>query len=553
MIAISCATARAQRITPASPPQAAQPETQPDPLGRTTPRGTVLGFLTAAREGKDQIAAQYLDTTLSGKAAADLAHKLFVVLDRRLPARLNELSDRPEGSPPFFSTPDEDLVGTVVHGSEKMDILVERVARGKSPVWLFSRKTLVAIPAVFAEVSEVSIEQVLPAVLVDTRIAHVALYEWLGVFGGLPLLYILTSLLSRLCSPWMGRLRRRLWRDSELPNPVVLPQPARLLLMALIIWWMLSEISLPLLARQLWAGTASTLTIGSCVWLVIRLNRRGEELVRRRLEKLNNAAAQSILRLGRRMIDLLAIFVGLLITLRYFGVNPTAALAGLGVGGIAVALAAQKTLENVIGGISIIFDHAVRVGDLLNTGSTSGVVESTGLRSTRIRTSDRTVVIVPNGQLANAQLENLSLRDTFWFHPNVCLHHETTADAVRSIVGTISLSLGRHALVDRDSFRVRFFRLGPSSLDIEIFAYVLANDWPHFLEIQEDLLLQVMKIVEAAGARLAFPAQQVAPLAANSGFRGGLVRSETYPAIGSKPARTERGEGVLPQKPATLT
>lgn len=522
LIVLSCVITRAQSATPVSAPSTIQAENPPDPLGRVTPRGTVLGFLRAAREEDNEAAAQYLNTSLRGKAAADLAHELFVVLDIRLPARLNELSEKPEGSLAFPGRANEDLVGTVLSGTTRTDILVERVARGKNLVWLFSGKTLDDIPDLFDEVSTVSIDRVLPAFLVKTRIAHVALAEWLGMFLGLPVLYLLTSLLSRWLSPWIGWLRRRLRKDPGLPDPVLLPKPVRLLSMAVIIWWALSNITLPLLVRQFWTGTATALTIAACVWLFILLSRQGEELIHRRLDRARNTAAKSLLRLGRRMIDLMAIFLGLLVALRYFGVNPSPALAGLGVGGIAVALAAQKTLENVIGGISIVFDQAVRVGDVLNTGSTVGTVESTGLRSTRIRTLDRTVVVVPNGQLANAQLETFSARDKFWFHHNLCLHCETTADMIRSIVRSISQLLAEHFLTDGDSVRVRFFRFGSSSFDIEIVAYVLANDWPHFLEIQEDLLLRVMCIVEAAGTRMALP-YQIANSTAESGSEKGLA------------------------------
>ena len=132
------------------------------------------------------------------------------------------------------------------------------------------------------------------------------------------------------------------------------------------------------------------------------------------------------MRLVRRFVDLLVIFAGIMGILYYFGVNPTAIIAGLGVGGIAVALAAQKTLENVIGGISLILDKVVLVGDTLRVPAVEGTVEDLGLRSTRIRTSDRTVVSLPNGQVANMTLENLSTRDKFWFHPILALRYGTT-------------------------------------------------------------------------------------------------------------------------------
>ena len=215
-----------------------------------------------------------------------------------------------------------------------------------------------------------------------------------------------------------------------------------------------------------------------------------------------------MLRLVRRLADALVIAAGGLVTLHYFGVDPTAALAGLGIGGIAVALAAQKTLENVIGGVSIIVDQAVRVGDFLKLGDTLGTVDSIGLRSTRIRTLDRTILSVPNGQIANVNIETLSVRDKFWFHHFVGLRYETTSGQMRAVVDGIRTHLDGHPMVDRgEPIRVRFFRFGPFSLDVEVFAYLLAGDWEAFLETQQELLLDVMEIVERAGAAIALPSQ----------------------------------------------
>jgi MscS family membrane protein len=232
-----------------------------------------------------------------------------------------------------------------------------------------------------------------------------------------------------------------------------------------------------------------------------------ERRILARLERANNTGAASLIYLGRRVADVLAVFTGVMIVLYHFGINPTAALAGLGIGGIAVAFAAQKTLENVIGGISIIFDQVVRVGDTLKTGETVGTVESIGLRSTRIRTLDRTLVSVPNGVISGVTLENLSGRDKFWFHHKVGLRYETTAAQMRTILDSVSGLLTGNSNVESDSVRARFLGFGTSSLDVEIFAYVFARDWPHFLALQGELLLQIMEAVESAGAEIAYPSQ----------------------------------------------
>jgi MscS family membrane protein len=190
-------------------------------------------------------------------------------------------------------------------------------------------------------------------------------------------------------------------------------------------------------------------------------------------------------------------------------VNLTAALAGLGVGGIAVALAAQKTLENVIGGISIIFDEVVHVGDRVIVVDREGFVEDIGLRSTRIRTLDRTVLIVPNGQIATVTMENITIRDRFWLHHTLRLRYETPASKMRSILEAIKTFLAHEPRVEHGTNWARFRSLGTSSLDVEIYAYVFARELAQFLEIQQELLLAIMEVVQEAGGALAYPSQIV--------------------------------------------
>ncbi len=492
--------------TPAQP--VTQPDVVKDALGRNTPRGTVLGFLEAARKGDYDLAAEYLNHRAGDKTAGVLAQQLAVVLDRRLPPRLNQISDKPEGSTAYVLDPDQDLVGTISTNNGDVNILVERVDLGKNgSVWLFSRKTLELIPEIYDEVNEPAVTDILPGFLVNTRIAGVALFEWLGVFAGMPLFYLLTVLLNRVLSRAVGRFRRHLYKKPNLPDPECLPNPIRLLLLALAIRWLISKVSLPLLGRQFWSSAASAIILVACVWLLMLLNGWAERLVRGRLLNQNRAGATSLLRPARRLVDLLFILAGIFVLLHYFGVNPTAALAGLGVGGIAVALAAQKTLENVIGGASLIFDHAMRVGDNLKVGETVGIVEAIGLRSTRIRTLERTVFNVPNGQIANMSIETLSARDKFWFHPLLRLSYETSSTQIRTVIKSIQTLLAEHQSVDSASVRVRFLSLGSFSLDIEVYAYVSARDWNEFLAVQEGLLFNVMQIVEGTGARIAFPTQ----------------------------------------------
>jgi MscS family membrane protein len=485
-----------------------KPETPRDTLGRDTPRGTVLGFLSAARKGNAQIAALYLNSPLRGTNAEVLARQLAIVLDRRLPARLNELSDSPEGSLQDQVNPNLDVVGTIETDDGHLDIVLERVDRGKAGrVWLFSQPTLDAIPGVFQELNTPAVESLLPKFLVNTRLATIPLFQWLAIFVGLPLLYFLTGLLGRLLGTGFVALSRLLRRDLNLKSRQILPAPIRLLLVALVIQRLLTGIGFSLLARQFWSTTALVVTILACVWLLILLNGWIESYVLSRFQSRALSGSAAVLRLSRRVVDGVILFAGLLFTLHHFGINPTAALAGLGVGGIAVALAAQKTLENVVGGVSIILDEVVHVGDTLKLGDVVGTIEGVGLRSTRIRTLDRTLVSIPNGQIANMSLETLSARDKFWFHPLIGLRYETTSEQIRGVIHGIRDLLSQQSVVDSTSVRVQLLRLGAFSLDIDISAYIYARDWNVFLEIQERLLLRIVELVEEAGTGIAFPSQ----------------------------------------------
>ena len=328
---------------------------------------------------------------------------------------------------------------------------------GSSPI-----ETLARIPALYEDVSLGWSDGVLTRFLLGKRFAGIRLLEWLSVLLGLPILYLVTVVLNKLLRPLIRAASRRLFKTSELFAGEALPIPIRLLLLVLAIDWFRSSLPAPLLVRQFWSNLSALIAIIAFVWLFILINGEVEQYIRRRLPGASIGGATSLLRLGRRAVDFLVILVGVIVLLRHFGIDPTPALAGLGVGGIAVALAAQKTLENVIAGTSLILDKAVRIGDVMKMGDLVGTVDHIGLRSTRIRTRDRTIVSVPNSQIANASIETLSARDKFWFHPVVGVRYETTPEQLREIVDGFRRLLDEHpwstaTLSGSDSFdSVRF-------------------------------------------------------------------------------------------------
>jgi MscS family membrane protein len=486
-----------------------QPGAPPsDVLGRGTPRGTVLAFLAAGRRGDNALARQYLNTRLGGTAAEDLAHQLYVVLDARLPPTLALLSDAPDGSRANPLEPDREHVGTIAGPDGPIEIALERVARPRSaPIWLFSGATLDAIPRVYEDVASRRARAWLPRFLMERRIGRVRLLEWIAILLAVAAMYLMTVVLNRLLTVLVAPVWRRVTRRQTSAGHDVLPMPARLLLITLLSGWIFERLAVSLLVRQVLAAIAVLVATIAIAWLVILFNGVVERRLLRRVPAVRYASVRPLLHVGRRAVDVLVVIAAGIAVLRQYGVDPTPVLAGLGVGGLAIALAAQKTLENVIAGASLIFDQALRVGDFLKLGELQGTVDHIGLRSTRIRTLDRSIVTVPNGQIANMSLEILSDRDRYWFHPIVQLRYETTPAQLHAVVDGIRALLDGDPAVDRATVRVRFLRLGTFSLDVEVFAYVFARDWPHFLELQEQLLFRVMAVVSEAGAAIAFPSQ----------------------------------------------
>ena len=462
--------------------------------------------MNAAAENAEA-APQYLNSGLRGEPAAALARQLYVVLNSRLPVRVNALSAVPEGSLVNPLKPDQDVVGTINTSSGPLELIVERVnVGGDARVWLFSRTTLQSIPGVYREISVVTVDRFLPSVLTQNRVFGIRAFDWLVFLVGLPLLFRLLGLLGWLLGPIVALWRKRAGRPDAGARLAV-HGSVRLLLTAALIRIFALNVDLPLTERQFWSVVRVGLLLIGGVWLLLLLNRFLERQIQGRISISHFGESVALLRLARRVTDVLIVCLGVLVALGYFGVDPTAALAGLGIGGIAVALAAQKTLENVIGGFSLVFDKALRVGDVLRLGDIVGTVDQIGLRSTRIRTMDRTVISVPNGQISTVNIETLSVRDKFWFRHVIGLRYETTPAQIRTIVKDLRELLARQPEADLDSVRVRFLRLGAYTLDIELFVYLFATDWNRFLEIQESLLLQVMEIVERAGTEIAFPSQ----------------------------------------------
>ena len=215
----------------------------------------------------------------------------------------------------------------------------------------------------------------------------------------------------------------------------------------------------------------------------------------------------ALLRIVFRLISIVILVYLAIYAAGAIGIPIAPLVAGLGVGGLAIALAVRPTLENIIGGLTLFADRPVRVGDLCRYGDQIGTVEQIGLRSTRVRSLERTIVTIPNAEFSQMQLDNFAARDQRLFKTVLGLRYETTPEQLRHVLAELRQLLVDHPQVTPAPARVRFVGYGAYSLDLEIFAYLYCRDQDTFLKIQEDLLLRIADIVKECGTAFAFPSQ----------------------------------------------
>jgi MscS family membrane protein len=485
-IALLVASGTAPAAEEATPePAAARSAGPTDEFDRGTPRSAARGYLVASREGDYDRAANYLHLgsvpkSRRAKKGPILARQLKTVLDRELWVDLDRLSEEPEGHRDDGLPRRRDLVGVIQSGRGRVEITLDRVPRGELGEWL-------------------------PTIFFESYFLEIQLWQWLGLF----VLVFLAFLASWFAAQGVVSLARPAVARSatEIDDRVLraITGPLRVLSGTLIFYVALPVLALSIPAQEFFANVMKVGALLSATWLILRLIDVFADIVESNLESRGDKGTTALIPVGRKTVKTVVVSLAILASLDSFGFDVTALIAGLGVGGLAVALAAQKTIENLFGGATLIADRPVQVGDFCRFGEKLGTVEEIGMRSTRVRTLDRTVVTIPNAEFASLQLENFGKRDMVKFSPRLGLLYATTPDQLRYVLVEIRRMLYAHPKVSNDPARVRFVNFGDCSLDIDVFAYVRATDFSEYLGIAEDLNLRIMDIVAESGTGFAFP------------------------------------------------
>jgi MscS family membrane protein len=484
------------------------PSAQADALGRGTPSGTVLGFLQVAQSGDYRTAADYLQMSAARRQSqgSELASKLKLLMDRAYVGKLSRISANPEGNPDngLF---DQQTVGAFSVADTDVSVVLVRVTDPNSgKIWLFSAETLSKVPDLFDNVEAHQVETKLPQSLVKNTFLGMPLWQWLALLVAIPVaIAIGWAVVLFLAIP--RRLYLKYKKRPDLHSYSRVLMPLLLCFSAIAHRIIAGRFGLPLLPRFYYARTIGVLFSIGLFWFLLRISSLTMQRLRRHAIGIGRTGTGTLMLLIERLLAALVVTVALLAILGILGFNLTTVLAGLGIGGIAIAFAAQKTLENLFGGISVLADEVIRVGDYCRFGDRTGTVEDISLRSTRVRTDARTELSIPNGTLATMSIENYTRRDKILFNPALAMRCDTTGDQLRYLLAEIRRLLYQHPKVEPETASIRFANFDNSALRLEIFSYVMTQDSNEFAAVREDLLLRIMEIIERSGTGFAFPSQ----------------------------------------------
>ena len=477
-----------------------------DEYGRTTPRSSVLGLAKALSEKDFETAVHYMDLrnlpfTVDELDGPELARKLLIIADRSMIIDYEAISNEPEGHADDSLPKYRDRITTVKTSEGPVDILMQRVPRSDGVfIWKLSNATIASIPHLDEELGYGPIGNKLSFIFPRYHLFGLEIWQWLMIVIllviGYLLAYVVTWLIFKLIQLYV---KQRVERAERFVTG-----PLRILLMVLFFRATFDTIAPTLVARAIFE--ASTFLIIAVVWVSLGFVDLIMYRIAERMKKQGRADAVVLLRPATTATKLILIFIGIVTWLDNIGYEVTTLLAGLGVGGIAVAFAAQRTLENLIGSITIYSSQPVHVGDFCKFGDTLGVVEEIGLRATQLRTLERTVVHIPNAKFSTDIIENLTQRDKILYRTRLRLSLQATARQMHEVLDGIRKLIDTNEMIDEESSRVRFLEFGEYAQEIELYIYIKTRDFAEYLQHREEINLGIKDIIEKSGTQLALPA-----------------------------------------------
>jgi MscS family membrane protein len=481
-----------------------------DEFNRGTPRTAVEGFIDAARNGKFQMAAEYLDLRAFSShkqhsRGPQLARQLKIVLDRSLVIEPESLSTDPKGNMEDGLKPSREALGQIKTPVKTVDILLHRIPREDGVrIWKFSRQTVAEIPHLNNYFGYRPFEKKLSRLFPDVVFLGWQLWQYAVFFVGIGLAYLLAYFLSLIVRWFVKRSSEEMGRQMEALGI----GPTRILLWFLLVDRLLVFIGPSVTIRALLSQ--NMLGIIAAAWAASRLVQLCYLWWVNRLQKRGQASAIPLLKPTKTFLNIVIVSMAVLVWLDNIGFNVGTLLAGLGVGGIAFALAAQDTIKNLLGSIMILLDKPYRVGQRIVVKGHDGVVEEIGLRSTKLRLLSGHQTTVPNELMAKTDIENITRRPHIKRSFNLALRYDTPLEKIDRAIKIIEDILEDHEGMNPDlPPRVYFNEFNRDSLNIFVFFWYHPPDRWAFMALNQRINKQIMCEFERDGIKFALPSTSV--------------------------------------------
>jgi len=475
-----------------------------DEFNRGQPRSSLQGFINAVSAHDYLLATEYLDyrnisqSTLElGKE--ELARKLSIVLNRTLWIDLNNISDERLGNLDDSLPSYRELIGNIKTKQGNINLYLQYIPRSKDKVkiWKISNATVNQIPKLSEEFSYTPLGEWLSKNLPAKIILGVMIWQWCYFVLMFVLLYIAAKAVTLLISYLVNYLYPTVNKNTLL----FIKKPLALLVAVFLLRNFSSEANQTLATKAVSEG--ATLYIIAWLWVFFHFVELMKTILADKFIAQDKPLAVYLLRPAGTVVKSLVFIIATLIWFENLGFSASTLLAGLGIGGLAIALAAQKTVENIIAAITLYTSAPVRIGDFCRFGKQFGIVEEIGLRSTRIRTLDRTVVYVANAQFIDMQIENFSEREKIAFRPKLKLATTCKKSDVEKFTAALQTELENLDCVANDPLRVHFRGFSSWALNIEVLAYIKTTDFEEYLAFSEEINLSILALLESHNCVLA--------------------------------------------------
>ncbi|MCL1623559.1 mechanosensitive ion channel family protein [Moraxella sp. Tifton1] len=484
-----------------------------DTFGRDTPRSAVQGFMQAIGDGDVVLATHYLDGRYLSSMKQDDAKKIVGRFKKALDAggRLDadlQISGDSLGNLSDNLPADLDKVGEIHLMNAHIDILMVRHESADGAVyWQFAKQTLANLPHITKSTPTLAENMGLDK-LNHHRIFGVNVGDIMAlallVVGAYVVIYVLVWLMY-----WLAKMiYQGLMGGKYRITPTVI-MPLAIIIVAMLLPQIMLPMGVPVNLRTSFGRFKDVIAWGATAWLVLRLIDalfgRAEALS----IKHNHPEQVSILSLLRKIAKALMLILAVIIILGNLGFDLTTGMAALGVSGLALAFGAQKTIENLIGSVVVVADRPVRVGDYCRFGNLEGTVIDIGIRSSRIRTLNRTVVTVPNGEFSSMQIENYAKRDMFHFLHQLYIARDADADELGRMIRELQMFISSHDYVNNEWTQVHIIEMRQDCFVVQIRCYIDALGVIEFYGKQSELILDILNQLKNYQVSHALPTQTV--------------------------------------------